>query len=85
MEDEQGRPSLKMADMPAMKLFKAAIPSIKSGAEGRIVIDLVVEGLDMMLALEWSESGDESLGIWLGFFEGPLTCERVSWGTLMDT
>ena len=77
VEDEQGRPTVKMAQMPPMKVFQAAIPAVKSGAKGRTGVDLVVEGLDMMLALGDNEAGDESLEIWPGFFEGPLSCGRV--------
>ena len=77
VEDEQGGPHVKFGKMPSMRLLKAATPTIKFGRDGKNGIDLVVEGMDMMVALGFNDEGKRSMEIWPGSYEDVMKCEQV--------
>ncbi len=77
MEGNQ-EPSVKLDDLPTLKLLKAAMPSDESGIDDRKTIDLVVDGLDMMITLRHSDDGERKVQIWPGLWEQPIDCRRSS-------
>ena len=76
VEDEEGGPCLKLDVLPSMKLVKAATATVSHGKEKTEGVDLVVDGLDMMLALGCDKEGKQSLEIWPGFLEDPVKCQK---------
>ena len=77
LEDSDQHPTMKFTEMPALRLLKAAIPAVEFKKPGKQGIDLVVEGLDMMLSFGYDEQGKQTLEVWPGADEGSLKCERV--------
>ncbi len=57
VEHEQGCPSMILTQMPSMRLFRAAVPNIRHGDVGTEGIDLLVDGMDMMLGFGWYKEG----------------------------
>ncbi|KAJ9616722.1 hypothetical protein H2200_000441 [Cladophialophora chaetospira] len=73
----QGKPCLKLDYLPYMQLVQAAMPPVRYEKEAKQGIDLVVDGLDMMVSLGYNDAGECELQIWPGLFEEPLECCAV--------
>jgi CubicO group peptidase (beta-lactamase class C family) len=75
-EGTENEPRVTLGQMPAMKLLRAAAPRKRYGKETKEGLDLVVEGLDMMLCLGYDEEGKPALEVWPGCYEDMLKCKR---------
>ena len=76
-EGESGGPVVKLDDLPSMRLVKAVTPMTRYGKDEKEGVDLVVEGLDMMLSLGFGDEGQRTLQIWPGFWEDPMNCKQT--------
>ena len=75
--EEDGGSVLKMGEFPGMRMLKAAMPSSKAKERDGEMIDLVVDGLEMMITLGVSEEGEKMVQIWLGTWEGAMEYRRA--------
>ena len=75
--EEEGQPCIKLDGLPSMKLVKAAMPAVACGNHGLRALDLVVEGLDMMITLRYAEGGQRVMQVWPGMLEQPIDCASL--------
>lgn len=75
---EDGQPYVKLEQLLGMRLIKAAMPSVRHEKKGKKIIDLVVEGLDMMVTLTYDSAMERMTQIWPGLSEEPIDCRLVS-------
>jgi len=74
-DDGRGKPVLQYGDGIKVNLVPAAMPRVDYVAEEGKSIDLVLEGLEMMVRLGWKE-GKRVVEVWNGGTGETGTCAK---------